>query len=218
MGESATSGAPGAPRRRVPLAMVLAIALVVLAAGAGYGIVLATRHRAPHPAGRAAPSHPPGSGVPASAAPGTLPPGTLAPGTDPCLIGTWTATSYRLTNQIDNTAVEFVGGAGMTQTFRGDGTAAQNFGPAAPLTATVHGANWREIVQGSATLRYQARAGVLVYEGGSISGTWRLAGDGAPSTGGPLSISLQPVRYTCAGDTLDQDGGGYTIRSTRTGR
>ena len=177
-----------------------AVAAVLLAALAGYGVFALTR-----PDGR------PSAADRAGLAPHAGHHGRKKPATSPspspttvaqCLIGTWTDTGGdSMPNTVNNNPVIYTGGAGGIQIFEPDGINILEYNH---TTDTTHldGNTWTEVYNGRATVHYILQNGVLLSSNVSASGTMELLENGSYNNGGPLTLNTEPDNITCSGNTL----------------
>jgi molecular chaperone DnaK len=201
---AAPDSASGSRRGLRRTATVAGTALAVFAAAAVLAVQLW-----PDPDGEAVAEPTPSPTV----TPATSPTPSYPPGIDPCLLGSWKRVHSRKNNIIAGKSVQFTGSGGQTDTYRPDGVLAIRFD--STTTARVSGATWQNITRGTATVRYKADAGRLLYSQAKASGTWKMTRNGRYNVGGKLELSLEPEEYACTGDTLTVSASFFTSEYVR---
>jgi hypothetical protein len=200
-------GRAAAPRRRSRPAMIAgAAAAVVLLAGLTAWGVLAVASpgsrggHAPAADALAGPSrHPRASPKTGASAATTLP--SPASTLDPCVIGTWTATSEDIPGTLNGEAIVYAG-AGSKQIFRPDGVDVVDYGSGTRYFTHDGGSLWTWIVKGAGTLHWETQGGQVYLSDEATHGSWELLENGNLNNSGTLTLSLQPERYTCTASTL----------------
>jgi hypothetical protein len=182
-----------------------AVAAVLLAALAGYGVFALTRPGSSPGAAAGAPRPPRlarGAGdrarkkTPASPAPSPAPT-TVAQ----CLIGTWTETGEDDPATFNGIPVVWTGGAGVIQIFEPSGINVFEYHHAT-YTVQLNGTTWTDVENGRASVHYVLQNGVLLSSNLSASGTIELLENGAYDKSGPLTLNTDPDNVTCSGNTL----------------
>jgi hypothetical protein len=198
-------GPPRLGRWRPSRMMVIAAgaAAVLVAVLVGYGLLALASSGAGPTGSRSAAAgsslrHARGTSLNAAANASPSPSSTL----DSCLFGTWKETVEDNPATINGNPVMYVGGPGVTQTFRPDGINIIDYGNGAHYTVNVNGETWTQITKGSASVHYETRDGVLLSSDASAHGTNTVLENGAYNTGSPLTLNTQPDRYTCSGNSL----------------
>ncbi|GAB3828003.1 Hsp70 family protein [Dactylosporangium cerinum] len=192
--------------------LVILAAVVALAVLAGGG-ALAWSLR-PDPRADALPAILPTPSASASPSPSVSPSPavSVAAGLDPCLVGRWRQTSSEVHVNFGSTRKQFSGGAGVLQTFDGEGHTVYDANASAPYRATFDGANWDETFRGVAQGNYRILDGTVVLSGLSGEISWVLNRNGKRNNSGKGPLSTQPERYLCDAQKLIQYGpdGDYT--------
>ncbi|WP_147457275.1 Hsp70 family protein [Micromonospora pisi] len=195
-------------RARGPATVGAALVLVILAAFAGARLLDDDPDRTQAGAGPAptnSPANPPATPTP-----------TLPPGIDPCVLGSWTATSQQRDLKIDGHPVQFVSRGGQKKTYRADGTLTITFDDRIVGATVYEGARWEEHTSGGGTLSYRTTDdGFLLYSNPKVKGDWKFTRNGRYTNGGAISMSIEPERYTCTDDTMIQVSSFYSIELHR---
>jgi hypothetical protein len=134
---------------------------------------------------------------------------------DPCLVGVWRSTRYQITNKIENVDTTFTGPGGDTKTITADGRVTHDYNTMAPRTATVNGVHWSNVTRGTITGRIHTSGSTIYWSDLEAHGTWQILRNGRLASSGELSASLEPVHYTCSGNTFVEQASFYIIEMTR---
>jgi hypothetical protein len=206
-GPGGLAGGPGGPRRSwrdLPRGVLAgaAVAAVLLAALAGYGVFTLTGPGSSPGAASGPPGLARGAGhrdrkkAPASPSPSPSPTTVTQ-----CLIGTWTETSEEFSETFDGAPVTFTGGVGAIQIFETNGI---NIIEYHNTTYTTHlnGNTWTEVETGRASVHYVVQNGVLLSSNLSASGNVELLENGSYNNGGPMTLNMDPDNVSCSGNTL----------------
>jgi hypothetical protein len=199
--------APPAPpaRNRFLLPLIASVAVLVLLIGAivVVAIVRSGRHDgAPSANGTRT----------ATGAASTAPSAAI----DPCLVGTWQASSER--QQLDYPGVGQVTmiGKGQITHIYPDGRADDDYGQAVPYTGSYNGHTITMTVTGTVHSTITTGDGTLLYHNPQPNGTVIFKVDGAQAGSAvPLSVETDPVQYTCLNNTATAHTSQYDVTLTK---
>jgi len=201
------SAAPGSapPANKRPLFGVLIASCAVLVVLVGAVVVLAiVRSGGKHP-------DPVATGTPG----GTT---STAPGAaiDPCLVGTWKATSEHQKQEFPDVGTVDLTGQGEVSHVHPDGAVEDDYTQASPYSGSYNGHSITMTVTGTVKSRITTSAGTLSFHDVDANGTVTLKVDG--TTAGspyPLSMSNDPVQYSCTGKTATEHTEHYDVTLTK---
>jgi hypothetical protein len=113
--------------------------------------------------------------------------------------------------------VQYAGGAGIIDTYQADGTVTSDYNAAEPMVATYRGNRWESVTRGTTTSHYTAKDGIYQFTVVSSSLSNRLTHNGSLNNSGPADFNLEPMQYTCDGDTMRYTStqGNYSGESVR---
>ncbi|MFI6761202.1 Hsp70 family protein [Micromonospora sp. NPDC050417] len=144
----------------------------------------------------------PGPSPSLSPTPAPTPSPSYPPGIDPCLLGTWRITSSRVIGYVDDIQVQYVGGAGVVETYRADGTSSVDYSKMEPRVGTLRGVTWSEVDRGKASGTYYAENGKITGNITKSDAVGTLRRNGKINATAPLTFFLEPTTYRCSGDRL----------------
>jgi hypothetical protein len=202
------SGAPGysappAPpaRNRFILPLIASVAVLVVLIGA---IVVLAIVRS----GKAGPG-PTGSPI----ASGSTAPSAVI---DPCLVGTWQASSERQQMDFPGVgAITMIGHGQVTHVYP-DGRVDDDYGQATPYTGSYSGHTITMTVTGTVHSRIVTSNGTLSYHDAKPNGSVVFNLDGAQTGSAiPLSVITDPVQYTCLNNTANLHTSQYEVTMTK---
>jgi hypothetical protein len=201
------SGTPGYPppqqgRRPVMLILIGAIAVVVLLIGAIVVVALARSGK--------------GGGTPVAdnSKAGTSP--SAAAAIDPCLVGTWQATSEHQQQDYPGVGPVTLIGQGVVTRVHADGTANDDYSKASPYTGSYNGHSITMTVTGTVQARITTANGTLTFHDPQANGTVSYKVDGQPvGSPIPLEVTGDPVQYSCQGKTATEHTTQYDVTMTK---
>jgi hypothetical protein len=180
---SGTPGYPPPPQQRRALTPILiaASALVVILVGAIVVVAIARSGKSGTPQAN-------------SSSANTGPNAAI----DPCLVGTWKATSEHQTQDLPGVGPVTMTGQGDVTHVHPDGTINDDYSQSSPYTGAYSGHSITMTVTGSATSKATTANGTLTFHDMQADGTVSFAVDGQQvGSSIPLSLSNDPVQYTC---------------------
>jgi hypothetical protein len=129
--------------------------------------------------------------------------GGVASSIDPCVVGTWVATSVITRFSAVGAQVTLTGGAGLTLTFAADGAETADWSSMAPLTTTIP-VDVTQTYHGQSHYRVATANGTLSFLSADYAG-W----SGQQSFGGQMTalVGADPVpaeAYTCSHSTFTE--------------
>ncbi len=204
------SGSPGypppaPPSQRRPLFGVLIAASAVLVVLVGAIVVLARSGKHNEAGGG-------GTQTPVDTTVSTGPSAAI----DPCLVGTWRATSERQTQDYPGIGPVLLIGQGQTSHIHADGTIEDDYSQATPYTGSYNGHSIAMTVTGTVHSRITTANGTLSFHDISANGTVTVKVDGSVAGSPvPLSVSDDPVQYTCTGKTATEHTEHYDVTLTK---
>jgi hypothetical protein len=143
------------------------------------------------------------------------PPGALV---DSCLVGTWRTVTDQQRLTLTGLGRVTVTGHGVLVRIGPDGTDRQEYAGAAPYTGDPDGHHLEITVTGAVRGTIRTAAGTITFRDMTADGTVTATVDGVTVTSVPLAVGTDPVRYTCAGDTLTEQGSQYQVTLSRVSR
>jgi hypothetical protein len=204
------SGSPGYPQSAPPahrrsLFGVLIASSAVLVILVGAIVVLAIVRSGKHP-------DPVATGLPTP----TATTGGPAAAIDPCLVGTWKATSEHQQQDFPGVGAVTLTGQGEVSHIQADGTVDDDYSQATPYSGSYNGHSITMTVTGTVHSRITTSAGTLAFHDVAANGTVTLKVDGATAGSPyPLSMSSDPVQYTCTGKTATEHTEHYDVTLTK---
>lgn len=199
------SAPPATPaRNRFILPLVASVAVLVLLIGAI--VVLAIVRSGKHDSGGTV------AGGSASAPASTAPSAAI----DPCLVGTWQASSDRQQQDYPGVgAVTMIGHGQVTHVYP-DGRVDDDYGPAAPYTGSYSGHTITMTVTGTVHSRITTANGTMAFHDVEPNGSVTFTLDGKPlGSAIPLSLDADPVQYTCLNNTATEHTSHYEVTMTK---
>jgi hypothetical protein len=192
--------APPANRRSLFGVLIAASAVLVILVGAIVVLAIVRSGKHPDPVATGTPTAGPASTAAASAA------------IDPCLVGTWKATSEHQKQDFPSIGQITLTGQGEVSHVRADGTVDDDYSQATPYTGSYNGHSITMTVTGTVHSRITTSAGTLAFHDVVANGSVTLKVDGT-TTGSPypLSMSNDPVQYTCTGKTATEHTEHYDV-------
>ena len=201
------SGTPGytqppqQQRRPVTLILIAASALVVVLIGAIVVVALARGGKKP-------------DGTPVADST-TVPPGPSA-AIDPCLVGTWQATSEHQQQDYPDVGPVTLIGQGEISHVSADGSVTDDYSKTSPYTGSYNGHSITMTVTGTVTSRITTAGGTLTFHDVKANGSVSYKVDGQPvGSAVPLDVSNDPVQYSCQGKTATEHTDHYDVTMTR---
>ncbi|HKT05791.1 MAG TPA: hypothetical protein VJT31_40290 [Rugosimonospora sp.] len=194
-----------APARNPFLIPLIALCAAVVLVAAGIVVVVVVKSNNRNQAG------------------GTTTGPTLSPGAsaaiDPCLVGTWTVTKATQQYSIAGVGTVQLAAQGATQTVvvRADGTANDDYGTDTKYQGALGGHTYTLDVTGTVSYSIRTANSTITFVSPTANGTITATVDGLGSTSAPLSISEDPVHYTCSGDTATEHTDTYDATLTKVG-
>jgi hypothetical protein len=184
-------------------ALIAASAVLVVLVGAIVVLAIVRSGKHPDPVADGTPT-------PAPTTPGA------SPAIDPCLVGTWKATSEHQKQDFPGVGTVTLTGQGEMSHIHADGTVDDDYSQATPYSGSYNGHSITMTVTGTVRSRITTSAGTLSFHDVSANGTVTLKVDG--TTAGspyPLSMSNDPVQYTCTGKTATEHTEHYDVTLTK---
>jgi len=199
------SGTPGYPpptqRRPVTLILVAACALVVVLIGAIVVVALAR-------SGKKGDGTPAANSTSAAAGPSAA--------IDPCLVGTWQASSEHQQQDYPGVGSVTLTGQGEVSHVHADGTVTDDYSKASPYTGSYNGHSITMTVTGTVQSRIITANGTLTFHDIKADGTVSYKVDGtAVGSAVPLDVSSDPVQYTCLTKTATEHTDHYDVTLTK---
>jgi hypothetical protein len=195
--------APPAHRRSLFGVLIASSAVLVVLVGAIVVLAIVRSGKHPEPTANGTPTSGPTSVAPSAAI-------------DPCLVGTWKATSEHQKQDFPNIGQITLTGQGEVSHVHPDGTVEDDYSQATPYSGSYNGHSITMTVTGTAHSRITTSAGTLAFHEVAANGTVTLKVDG--TTAGspyPLSMSDDPVQYTCLGKTATETTDHYDVTMTK---
>ncbi|OLB77549.1 MAG: hypothetical protein AUI14_15755 [Actinobacteria bacterium 13_2_20CM_2_71_6] len=135
---------------------------------------------------------------------------------DTCLIGTWRATSERQQQDYPGVGPVILIGQGQTSHIHADGTVEDDYGSATPYTGSYNGHAISMTVTGGVKSRITTASGTLSFHDVKADGTVTVKVDGTVAGSPfPLSVSPDPVQYTCLNKTATEHTEHYDVTLTK---
>jgi hypothetical protein len=200
--------APPAPpaRNRYMLPLIASIAVLVLLIGAI--VVLAIVRSGKNTAGPG-----PSVSVPASGSASTVPVAAI----DPCLVGTWQASSERQQQDYPSIGPITMIGKGQVTHVYADGQVDDDYSQATPYTGSYQGHVISMVVTGTVHSKITTSGGTLAFHDAQPNGSVVFKLDGAQvGSAVPLSVDTDPVQYTCLNNTFTEHTSQYDVTMTKT--
>jgi len=195
--------APPAHRRSLFGVLIAASAVLVILVGAIVVLAIVRSGKTGDPVAANTPTPVPGSTGPSAAI-------------DSCLVGTWKATSEHQKQDFPSIGEITLTGQGEVSHVHEDGAVEDDYSQATPYTGSYGGHSITMTVTGSAHSRITTAAGTLSFHDVSATGSVTLKLDGtAVGSAYPLSMSNDPVKYTCTGKTATEQTEHYDITLTK---
>jgi hypothetical protein len=188
------------PSRRGLIGVLIAgSVLVVLLVGA-IVVVAIVRSGKHEPTSTAAD----GSSAPASAA------------IDTCLVGTWKVASEHMQLDLPQIGAVTLIGQGLLSHVHADGSVDDDYGQATPYTGSASGHAIAMSVTGTAHSRIATAGGTMSFHDVTANGTVSYQVDGtAAGSPVPLSLSTDPVQYTCLNGNASEHTDRYDATLTK---
>jgi hypothetical protein len=192
--------APAAPRRSPYLISLIALSVAIVVVAVAIAVVAAAK------SGRRAQANPPG-GDPAASTSSAI---------DPCLVGHWTVT--RASQQfpvsgVGDLLITLQGGS-QTSVIEADGSADDDYTDSR-YEGTAGGHTYTLEVNGTAHYMIRTANGTITFRTPTASGSITATVDGLESTSIPLSVTSDPVQYTCSGDTATEHTANFDVTLSR---
>jgi hypothetical protein len=187
--------------------------LLVLGLGAGIAYTLLPGPDPRRPTGAAGAS---GSAHPTASAPASASPAPVTGAA--CLIGKWRVVSRQESVTINGKATPFTGGKNEVDSYSADNVWTVDDSATDYTVAVIGGVTWKALTRGKATGHYTINGGnTIQYATSSVTGTWRLYRNGSVNNSGTMSIGVQPEKFTCKDNSLQQFGPAYAVDLVRIG-
>lgn len=146
---------------------------------------------------------------------------TAAPGQstaiDPCLVGTWTvskASQQFPISGVGNVQITLKSGT-QTVAIGADGTVEDDYGTDSRYEGSGGGHTYTLDVAGKAHYTVRTANSTITFIAPSANGTIAASVDGVSVTSIPLSVTSDPVHYTCSGGTATEHTDTYDATLTR---
>jgi hypothetical protein len=198
------SAPPAAPtRNRFIGPLIASVAVLVLLVGAI--VVLAIVRSGKHDVATGPTGTPTG---PASVAPSTA--------IDPCLVGTWQASSERQQQDFPSVGPITMIGKGQISHVHADGQVDDDYSQATPYTGSYNGHVISMVVTGTVHSTITTAGGTLSVHDPQANGSVVFKLDGSQlGSAVPLSIDTDPVQYTCLNNTATEHTSQYDVTLTK---
>ncbi len=143
--------------------------------------------------------------------------GSPTPGAtiDSCLVGTWRTTSDAEQLDIDQVGPVTVTGQGAVIHIHPDGLTYQDYSQATPYVGTANDHALSIVVAGTVQVTISTNAGTMSFHDIKASGTVTAKVDGTTVTSTPLTLTDDPVQYTCSGNTATEHTSQYNVSLAR---
>ncbi|MBX7268141.1 hypothetical protein KIF24_20270 [Micromonospora sp. Llam7] len=137
-----------------------------------------------------------------SAKPSVSPSVSVNPALDGCVVGTWEMTSMQIINHFENRDALFTSSGGLISRIWPDGTGVEDYSKLAPLTATINGHKYVEVLRGVRTSHSTTKGGRLRTSGFSGGPTYKVTRDGRKQSIEVYPSAAYNLPYTCTEDLL----------------
>jgi hypothetical protein len=135
---------------------------------------------------------------------------------DPCLVGTWKATSEHQRQEFPSIGRVDLAGQGEVSHVHPDGRVEDDYSQATPYAGSYGGHSITMTVTGTVHSRITTAAGTLSFHDVQASGSVTVKVDGTVvGSPVPLSMSNDPVQYTCTGKTATEHTDDYDVSLTK---
>jgi hypothetical protein len=132
---------------------------------------------------------------------------SVNPSLDPCLVGTWRMTSMQIVNHFDGVDARFTSTGGVIARIWPDGRGADDYNRSAPLTATVKGARFVEVLRGIHKSHNETRGGKLYSSEFSGGPTYKVTRNGKVQAIKVSVTASDELPYICSETRLTTYGG-----------
>jgi hypothetical protein len=132
---------------------------------------------------------------------------SVNPSLDPCLVGTWRMTSMQIVNHFDGVDARFTSTGGVIARIWPDGRGADDYSKSAPLTATIKGARFVEVLRGIHKSHNETRGGKLYSSEFSGGPTYKVTRNGKVQSIKVSVTASDELPYICSETRLTTYGG-----------
>lgn len=202
-GASGYSAPPAPTRNRYLGPLIASVAVLVLLVGAIVVIAIVRSGGKGGGPGGASSSGPPASVAPSAAI-------------DPCLVGTWQASSERQQMDYPDIGPITMIGKGQVTHIYPDGQVDDDYSQATPYTGGYSGHTITMTVSGTVHSRITTSGGTLTFHDAKPNGSVVFTVDGKQvGSPVPLSVDSDPVQYTCLNNTATEHTSDYDVTLTK---
>jgi hypothetical protein len=134
---------------------------------------------------------------------------------DECLVGTWRTTSDAEQLDVDQVGPVTVTGQGAVVHIHPDGLTYQDYSQSTPYQGSANSHQLSIAIAGTVQLTIKTNAGTMSFHDINATGTVTAKVDGVTITSAPLTLTDDPVQYTCSGNTATEHTSQYNVSLAR---
>jgi eukaryotic-like serine/threonine-protein kinase len=131
---------------------------------------------------------------------------SVNPSLDSCLVGTWRMTSMQVVNHFDGVDARFTSSGGAISRIWPDGRGTDDYNRSAPLTATIKGARYVEVLRGVKKSHNETRSGKLYASEFSGGPTFKVTRNGKVQSINVSVSASENLPYICTETRLTTYG------------